>query len=84
MSTIAPDEVVIVDEAWASSGLHLACCVRDQFFCGAQFHPEAEATEAHDENDACPRCVDIRYEHLCPPARPTHQHCPFEPEHRCP
>lgn len=74
--------LVVIDEAHSlherTAALHLACCEHDRFFCGADFHPEAEGTEAHDEEDCCPTCVDIRYKMLCPRDRPTHQHCPFD------
>ena len=79
-------EPVIVDEAFHVTfvrRLHIACCAEDLFLCGAQWHPEIEATEEHSEDDACPECVDIRYELLCPPQRPTHQHCPFRGGKRC-
>lgn len=68
---------------WEAAALHLACCQADRFFCGAPFHPEAEATAHHSEDEACERCVDIRYEMLCPADQPTHQHCPFT-KARCP
>lgn len=79
--------IAIADESTTSrlgvAGLHIACCVKDRFYCGAPFHPEAEATSDHDEDEACTFCVEIRYGALCPPLRPTHQHCPLTNE-RCP
>lgn len=85
---LEPADVAVLDEAWlttaGSSGLHIRCCRLDEFYCGARFHPEAEATAEHTEDEACPMCVDIRYEHLCPAHRPTHQHCPFDVHERCP
>jgi hypothetical protein len=79
--------VVITDEAHLVSSTikpHIRCCERDTFYCGAPFHPEAEATGAVHEDDACTRCVDRRYELLCPPDRPTHQHCALNVRKVCP
>ena len=72
--------IVPLDPYASTAELHLACCNEDRFFCGAPFHPEAEATEEHTEDEACARCVDIRYATLLPAARPDRPHAlPVQP-----
>lgn len=64
------DAIVSVEER-----PHVACCVADVFLCGAPFHPELVASPDTPEDECCETCVDIMYALLCPPWRPTHQHC---------
>lgn len=77
---VTPYDSEVIDTA----GLHIACCQKDCFLCKAPFHPECKAGENDDENDCCEACVTRRYQMMCPPARPTHQHCPFSGGRWCP
>lgn len=83
--TLTPTPTPTIDDISAStSDLHIACCSEDKFLCGRPYHPEAEATKDNHEDEACPDCVEARYRMMCPPLRPTHQHCPFKGGRWCP
>lgn len=57
---------------------HFSCCLdQEKFICGRPFHPELRATDEDNEDDCCVECVDLAYQTLCPPHKPSHAHCPL-------
>ena len=73
-------------ETWLDEDIppHIKCCVLEKFLCGASYHPELVATEDDDEDACCVKCVDKRYEALCPRDAPTHSHCQLMGGKLCP
>lgn len=69
------DDINLDDWLVDDIDLHAECCSRPEFLCGADFHPEAVATEPSE--DACEDCLVEIIQGRCPPLRPRHFHCPL-------
>lgn len=77
--TITPPDLIVDNiESWweeTDDDVHVECCSKALFLCGAEYHPEAAT---HDPTeDACEACIEVIDQGRCPPFRPTHFHCPL-------
>ena len=69
------DEIVGVDDGCE----HVVCCKKkEQFVCGAPYHPEAAASE--DTGECCPDCAKAKRKWKCI----GHSHCPLDVRVMCP